>query len=135
MTEDIAARIFADIYNEKAPMRERVARLIALLRSDEPLPPGTRKLLADLFDQDAKSSFRVDLKERRGKGEKKDQAQRIGRAVRDSNIANALIARISAGEPRKAVVDDLCKEFSVARSHVQKVAKTYERRFSSRPSK
>lgn len=133
--EDLGARIFADIYDENAPMRERVARLIALLRSDEPLPPGTRKLLADLLDEDAEIRFRVDLKERRGKGERRDEARQIVRSVRDSNIANALIERINAGEPRKAVVADLCKEFSVSRSHVENIAKHYKARFSRSPIK
>lgn len=129
MSDDVGARIFAQIYDEKASMRERVVRLVDLLRSDEPIPPGTRKMLADLFDQDAKHSrFRVELEDRRAKGERKDEALQIVRSVRDSNIANELIARINAGEPRKAVVDDLCAAFSVSRTHVQNIAKLYKRR-------
>ncbi|MGJ0535559.1 hypothetical protein [Methylocystis sp.] len=130
MSDDVGARIFAQIYDEKASMRERVARLVELLRSDEPIPPGARQLLADLFDEDAGSRFCVELKPRRGKGERKDEALQIVRSVRDSNIANALIERINAGEARKAVVDDLCAAFSVSRTHVQNIAKMYKRRLS-----
>ncbi|MGJ0512407.1 hypothetical protein [Methylocystis sp.] len=130
MSDDVGARIFAQIYDEKAPMRERVARLVELLRSEEPIPAGTRQLLGDIFDPDAGSKFCVELKERRGKGERKDEARQIVRSVRDSNIANALIERINSGESRKAVVDDLCATFSVSRTHVQNIAKTYKRRLS-----
>jgi hypothetical protein len=135
MSDDVEARIFAQIYNENAPMRERVAPLVQLLHSGAPIPSGTRQLLADLFDEGAGSMFRVELKPRRGKGERKDAAGKLFiNAIRDSNIANGLIERINAGEPRKAVVADLCEAFSVSRTHVQALAKTYEKRIRP-PSK
>jgi hypothetical protein len=125
---DDGPKIFTQIYNDRLPMRERVAGLIELLRSDEPIPRGTRTLLAELFDPDATIRFRIELKERRGKGEHRDAARKIAAALRDSNIANALIERINGGQPRKAAIADVCEQFSLGKSTVQAIAKRYDKR-------
>ena len=133
--DDAGPDIFARIYDAALSHEARVARLVELLRSDEAIPRGTRRLLADLFDPASKSRFFVELKERRGKGRPVDGGRKIGHGVRDANILGALIVRLESGQPPKAAAMDLVEEFGVSRTHIYDLMKKYDARLPSSSKK